>query len=45
MKHYPPEFLADAFASYRSGPGAAIESVAADLGVNTETLHKLDTGR
>lgn len=38
MKHYPVEFKADAVALYRSRPGATIKSVAADLGVNTETL-------
>ncbi|MGX8904682.1 IS3 family transposase [Streptomyces netropsis] len=38
MKHYPPEFKADAVALYRSGPGATVKSVAEDLGVNTETL-------
>jgi transposase len=38
MKHYPPEFKADAVALYRSRPGATIKQVAADLGVNTETL-------
>lgn len=38
MKHYPPEFKADAVALYRSRPGATIKSVATDLGVNTETL-------
>ncbi|MFB8038016.1 transposase [Streptomyces sp. NPDC056004] len=38
MKHYPAEFKADAVALYRSHPGATIKSVAADLGVNTETL-------
>ncbi|MBB5110126.1 transposase [Streptomyces spectabilis] len=38
MKHYPPEFKADAVALYRSRPGATIKSVAADLGVNTELL-------
>ncbi len=38
IKHYPPEFKADAVALYRSRPGATIKSVAADLGVNTETL-------
>ena len=38
MKHYPPEFKADAVALYRSRPGATIKSVAGDLGVNTETL-------
>ncbi len=38
MKHYPPEYKADAVALYRSRPGATIKSVAADLGVNTETL-------
>ncbi|MEV7676222.1 IS3 family transposase [Streptomyces sp. NPDC088752] len=38
MKHYPAEFKVDAVALYRSRPGATIKSVAADLGVNTETL-------
>jgi transposase len=38
MKHCPAEFKADAVALYQSRPGAAIKSVAADLGVNTETL-------
>lgn len=38
MKHYPAEFKADVVALYRSRPGATIKSVAADLGVNTETL-------
>jgi transposase len=38
MKHYPAEFKADAVALYRPRPGATIKSVAADLGVNTETL-------
>ncbi len=28
MKHYPPEFLAEAVALYRSRPGATIKSVA-----------------
>ncbi|MEU6612015.1 transposase [Streptomyces shenzhenensis] len=37
-KHYPPEFKVDAVALYRSRPEAAIRSVAADLGVNPETL-------
>ncbi|WP_107433791.1 transposase [Streptomyces niveus] len=38
MKHYPTEFKADAVALWRSRPGATIKSVAADFGVNTETL-------
>lgn len=38
MKHYPPEFRADAVALYESRPEATIRSVAADLGVNTATL-------
>ncbi|MFE2554404.1 IS3 family transposase [Streptomyces sp. NPDC059355] len=38
MKNYPPEFKADAVALYQSRPGATIRSVAADLGVNPETL-------
>lgn len=41
MKHYPPEFTADAVALYRSRPGVTIKSVAADLGGNTETLRTL----
>ncbi len=48
MKHYPPEFKADAVALYRSRPGATIKSVAEDLGVNTETLRnwiRADGGR
>ena len=38
MKHYPPEFRAEAVALYRSRPGATIKSVAQDLGINHETL-------
>ena len=38
MKHYPAEFKADAVAMYQSRPGATIRQVAADLGVNPETL-------
>ncbi|WPW26067.1 transposase [Streptomyces atratus] len=38
MKHYPAEFKADAVALYRSRPGATINSVATDLGVDTGTL-------
>lgn len=38
MKHYPPEFRAEAVALYRSRPGATIRSVADDLGINSETL-------
>ena len=38
MKRYPSEFKADAVALYRSRPGVTVASVAADLGVNTETL-------
>ncbi|MDQ2589037.1 hypothetical protein CKY47_34860 [Saccharothrix yanglingensis] len=48
MKHYPPEFRAEAVALYRSRPGATIKSVADDLGVNHETLRnwiRLDDGR
>ncbi|WP_240805536.1 transposase [Streptomyces sp. A1547] len=37
MKHYSAEFKADAVL-YRSRLGATVRSVAADLGVNTETL-------
>ncbi|MFF1279087.1 transposase [Streptomyces marokkonensis] len=32
MKHYPPEFKADAVALYQSRPEATIRQVAADLG-------------
>lgn len=48
MKHYPPEFKADAVALYRSRPGVTIAQVAADLGVNAETLRnwiRIDDGR
>jgi transposase len=38
MKHYSAEFKADAVALYRSRPGVTIARVAADLGVNAETL-------
>ncbi len=38
MKHYPPQFKADAVALYRSRPGVTIAQIAADLGVNSETL-------
>ncbi|MFE5947587.1 transposase [Streptomyces sp. NPDC056480] len=38
MKNYPPEFKVDAVALYQSRPGAAIRQIAADLGINPETL-------
>jgi len=38
MKNYPPEFKADAVELYRSRPEATINSVAADLGISSETL-------
>lgn len=38
MNHYPPEFKADAVSLYQSRPGATVKQVAADLGVNPETL-------
>ncbi len=38
MKNYPPEFKADAVALYGSRPEVTIRSVAADLGINPETL-------
>ncbi|MGK5497275.1 IS3 family transposase [Streptomyces sp. URMC 125] len=38
MKNYPPQFKADAVALYESRPEATIRQVAADLGVNPETL-------
>ena len=37
-KHYPAQFKADAVALYRSRPGSTIAVIAADLGVNRETL-------
>lgn len=45
MKHWPPEFKADAVALYQSRPGATIRSVAADRGVNPETLRNWVRGR
>ncbi|MEU3698370.1 IS3 family transposase [Streptomyces griseoviridis] len=38
MKNYPPQFKAGAVALYESRPEATIRSVAADLGINPETL-------
>ncbi|WP_372516515.1 IS3 family transposase [Streptomyces noursei] len=38
MKNYPPQFKADAVALYQSRPEATIRQVAADLGINPETL-------
>ncbi len=38
MKNYPPQLKADAVALYESRPEATIRSVAADLGINPETL-------
>ncbi|MFE3126635.1 transposase [Streptomyces hydrogenans] len=38
MKNYPPEFRADAVALYESRPEATVRSVAADPGINPETL-------
>ncbi|WP_406409404.1 IS3 family transposase [Streptomyces sp. NBC_01643] len=38
MKNYPPGFKADAVALYELRPDATIRSVAADLGINPETL-------
>ncbi|MFH8490970.1 transposase [Streptomyces longisporoflavus] len=37
-KNYPPESETDAVALYESRPDATIRSVAADLGINPETL-------
>ncbi|WP_160097419.1 transposase [Kibdelosporangium aridum] len=48
MKHYPPEFRAEAVALYRSRPGATIRLVVDDLGINHETLRnwiRLDDAR
>ncbi|WP_162889918.1 transposase [Streptomyces olivoreticuli] len=38
MKHYPAESKQDAVALFQSRPGATIKQVAADLGINPETL-------
>ncbi|WP_420718666.1 IS3 family transposase [Streptomyces sp. NRRL S-813] len=38
VKNYPPQFKADAVALYQSRPEATIRQVAADLGINPETL-------
>jgi transposase len=38
MKHYPAEFKKDAVELFQSRPGATIRQVAADLGINPETL-------
>ncbi|WP_329182824.1 IS3 family transposase [Actinacidiphila glaucinigra] len=38
MKNYPSQFKADAVALYQSRPEATIRQVAADLGINPETL-------
>lgn len=38
MKHYPPEFKADAVALYRSRPDATIAQIATELGINRATL-------
>lgn len=48
MKHYPPEFKAEAIALYRSRPDATIKQVADDLGINKETLRswiRIDDGK
>ena len=48
MKHYPPEFKAEAVALYRSRPGATIAQIADDLGINRETLRswvRIDDGK
>jgi transposase len=39
-KNYPVEFKADAVALYRSRPGTSIGQIAADLGVDRETLRR-----
>lgn len=38
MKHYLPKFKTDAVTLYRSRPGATIAQIAAELGINRETL-------
>lgn len=48
MKHYPPEFKAEAVALYRSRPEATIAQIADDLGINRETLRswiRIDDGK
>lgn len=44
MKHYPPEFKADAVALYQSRPGATIRQVAADSGSQPGDAAELGTG-
>lgn len=38
MKHYPPQFKADAVALYHSRPGVSAAQIARDLGVYPATL-------
>ncbi|MFE7230180.1 transposase, partial [Streptomyces sp. NPDC057596] len=38
MKDYSDEFKADAVALYESTPGATYKGIAADLGINRNTL-------
>ena len=38
MKHYPPQFKADAVVLYHSRPGASAAQVARDLGIYPATL-------
>ncbi|NBM14229.1 transposase [Streptomyces sp. GC420] len=40
MKDYSDEFKADTVALYESTPGATYKSIAADLGINRETLRE-----
>jgi transposase len=39
-QNYPAQFKADAVALYRSRPGTSIGQIAADLGVDRETLRR-----
>ncbi|BAC17054.1 conserved hypothetical protein [Corynebacterium efficiens YS-314] len=38
-KTYTEEFKRDAVALYENSPGASIQTIAADLGINRATLH------
>ena len=38
-KSYTEEFKRDAVALYENSPGASIQTIAADLGINRATLH------
>jgi transposase len=44
MKHYPPQFKADAVALYHSRPDVSAAQVARDLGIYPATLFGVDQG-